>query len=279
MDNDRFNPVRPEPEPPVNRSKDPFREPPIKDYSHLLRGEPPKQLKAHRRTRKVILGIIVIGVVGTAGFIGYTKFWHQTSKPKATTQTATKTAAANKQVATTSYSSSNFGVSLKYPKDWAVTNDTATSLTVTSPAMSLVSDSGQTVQGKAVLIVTPQGQLPAAFGSSDAIAVLNSQQIKYDQPTTAQLAQTYVSFVQYNSATLTGELDGIYITGNNGYQKDQTVPRVDIANLNPLATITFGQCSGTNCSAPQNLSIKSSDWSNPALSTPILNIIKSLAFS
>jgi hypothetical protein len=137
----------------------------------------------------------------------------------------------------------------------------------------------QKVLGKIIMLVQPQGAIPSDFGTGNAVAVRDSQLLKYSNPSASQLAQTYLSFIQYDSATISGTLNAIYITGNYGYQKDQIIQRADIATLNPLVTITFGQCATAACSNVGDLSIQANDWNNSALSTPIFTILKSLSFS
>ena len=66
-----------------------------------------------------------------------------------------------------------------------------------------------------------------------------SEKIKYSNPTSVQRAETYLTFVQY-STTARGEgIDALYITGDNGYQKDQYIPKTDMINLDPVIVVSF----------------------------------------
>jgi hypothetical protein len=129
------------------------------------------------------------------------------------------------------------------------------------------------------MAIQQQGQLPASFSAGAALAVLNSQRITYTQPTTAQPSQAYLSFVQYSSTTTKGGLDGIYLTGNYGYQKDQAIPSSDISSISPLVTVTFTKCGNASCTSNLvPLTIASTSWSKSALQTPIKAMLASLAF-
>jgi hypothetical protein len=281
MDYDRFRPI---PDGSNDSKKNTFTEPPVKDYSSFVTpsadGEQPaKPKKRHHGLRTTLLLIILIVLIA-GGYAAYHKQNHKTVATKATTtQTKATTVAAAPKIATTSYDSPNFNVTMNYPTGWTVASDTASSLTVESPSMSLTAASGQTIKGKVVMTITPKGQLPAAFGSSAATAVVDSQLVTYSQPTSTQRAQTYLSFVQYASTTTSGALDGIYITGDYGYQKDQDIPTTDVTSLDPLVTITFGKCADTACSSLTTTNITASSWNSTTFSAPVLTLLKSLAFS
>ncbi|HEY1646256.1 MAG TPA: hypothetical protein VGF75_07930, partial [Candidatus Saccharimonadales bacterium] len=137
---------------------------------------------------------------------------------------------------------------------------------------------GKSVQGREVVSVFNQGQLPAGFGTS-SVAVLNSQDINYTSPSTTQAAQTYISFVQYPATTVIGGLDAIYLTGNDGYLKDQTIPNTDVNQISPLVVISFQSCQDSACSSPESLTISSSMWGNIDFQTPIMDVLKSFVFS
>jgi hypothetical protein len=153
-------------------------------------------------------------------------------------------------------------------------------MTVTSPAMQLNAADGSKDTGQIIMTIQKQGQLPAAFTAGSALAVLNSQLISYSQPTPSQTSQTYLSFVQYSSTTSVGGLDGIYVTGNYGYQKDQVVPDSDITSIDPLITVTFIKCGNSKCTSNLNpLTVASTSWNNDAFQAPIKTMLSSLTFN
>lgn len=194
--------------------------------------------------------------------------------PKATLQ-----APAAPPIPSTSYNSTTFALSFNYPTSWAIVDSGSAGITVTSPSLNLINANGQTVNGQIVMSLTKQGTIPSGFGTN-SVAVLSSTKINYTQPTSTQAAGTYISFVQYPATNTKGGLDGIFLTGNYGYKKDQTIPSSDLAKINPLIDFTFLSCASASCpaSSRQPLTIASTNWSNNSFSAPILLIFKSFSF-
>jgi hypothetical protein len=153
-------------------------------------------------------------------------------------------------------------------------------MTVRSPATQLKSASGQSVTGRIIMTIANKGNNLGVFDKGNATAVLNSQKIAYTSPTPNQRANTYLSFLQYATTTAAGALDGIYITGDNGYQKGQDIPKGDIAGIDPLVSVTFVQCAASTCSGGTSaLSIAASSWSNTSFAAPITKMLESLSFN
>ena len=255
-----------------------FKEIPIKDFSYS--GAKPFSKKPRKNNRTyLIIGIIIIVILVIAG--GYLLLKHkntiQTKKSTPKTTQTTSNVSTTPTAKMTSYSSTNFNLSVNYPSDWVI-SDTPSILSITSPETSLKDANNNVVQGRIVINVSPKGQLPTDFGNSPATAVLNSQLISYTNPTPAQDAQTYISFLQYASTTTLGGLNGIYVTGNYGYLKGQNISQTDIQSVDPLVRVSFEKCS-KSCENLTPLVISASDWSKSSFSLPILNIIKSFQFS
>ncbi len=193
-----------------------------------------------------------------------------------------QTVAANPpiNIPSSSHSSQTFGMTFNYPSSWNVVASGNAGTTVTSPVMGLTAANGQQVQGQIAMNVAKQGVIPPAF-TTNSVAVLPSQIINYTSPSPTQAADTYISFVQYPSTTTVGGLDGIYITGNYGYQKDQNIPSSEVAKVDPLVYFNFYSCNSSACplTARQPLTIAASSWSDQTLSAPILMMIKSFTFN
>jgi hypothetical protein len=111
------------------------------------------------------------------------------------------------------------------------------------------------------------------------VAVLPSENITYASPATGQRGSTYVSFLQYSTTTAKGALDGIYITGNAGYQQGQAIPMVDVVKVDPLITVTFVSCTTTCSDASPAANVSSTVWTAASLQTILENMFKSLAIS
>ena len=245
----------------------------------------PTPLHAWRRIFIRLLAILLAVVI--VGFGVYLLFFHSKAPAAHSTHQASSMAnhtssssnAKAAPVSTQSYTATNFNLSFNYPTGWTVVNSGTGPMTVTSPPMQLTSADGSLVTGQVTMTIQAQGQIPASFSAGTALAVLNSQHITYKQPTSSQASQTYLSFVQYSSTNTKGGLDGIYVTGNYGYVKDQDIPASDINNVNPLITITFTKCGNSACTMNLiPLSIASTLWSKSEFQAPILTTLRSFAF-
>ncbi|MHB1864825.1 MAG: hypothetical protein ACYCPS_01510 [Candidatus Saccharimonadales bacterium] len=265
---------------PNRPTKDPYKELPIKDYSYI------NTQKSNNRPKRfpwgwLIAALLAVILVGSGAF-AYVHYYHHKAPNKTTTKHSqtishTKSQAAS-SIPTTSYTSTTFNLTVNYPTSWSVTTQGNNSLSISSPVMRLTAADGKTVSGKIVFNVLNQGQIPAAFGSS-SVSVLDSQDLSFTTPTPYQAAQTYISFIQYPATTIKGGLDGIYVTGNNGYVKDQSVTAAQVNQVNPLIYVSFENCQNQTCANPTPLTIASTMWSDSALSTPVTTMIKSLTFS
>lgn len=257
--------------------KDPYQELPIKDFSYVNTQNHPAK-KSKQNIVWIIVGIAALLVLGSGAFL----YGHYTKpKPKVVKQTHKVVASKstyNSSAPTTNYTSTAFGLTVTYPNNWAVSSIGNTSITITSPETTLTSDIGSSVMGRILVNILGQGQVPAGFGAG-SVAVLDSQVVAFANPTASQAAQTYISFVQYPATTVKGGLDAIYVTGNNGYQKDGPIPTSDVNKISPLIFVSFQQCKDIQCSEVKTLTIASTMWSNTNFSNTILNIIKSFTFS
>lgn len=243
-----------------------------------------------------ILGLLlkVLAVLVLLAVLAAVIYWFLT-RPKATTGTHTSTTSQSQQkttqqtpaqsssgglidAATKQYSSPNFNLSVTYPADWTVTDIASTNrLIIASPALPLKDPSGRVQSAQIALTIQHRQDKISQFAAGDATSVFESQKITYVNPTPDQRAQTYVSFLRYASTQSVSALDALYVTGDNGYQKGQTIPQSDVTQTDPLVTISFLKCADAKCATTGTpLSIAASDWSDSQLSGPLLNMLKSL---
>ncbi len=260
--------------------KDPYQEMPVKDFSYInTKDKLPK--KTNYKPGLIAIGIIVLLVLCVSAYL-YGQHTKSKPAPKPSHTSSSQKVATPKPSTTaiqlTSYTSTPFNLTVSYPTTWVVASQGNTSMTISSPVISLLADTGKTVSGKIVLTVFNQGQSPANLGTS-SVAVLNSQDISFTNPTSSQAAQAYISFVQYPATTALGGLDAIYVTGNSGYLKSQTIPPSDVNKVDPLVIVSFMQCQTSECVSLAPLTISSTMWSSSSFQTPILDIIKSFQFS
>jgi hypothetical protein len=233
-------------------------------------------LHKKKRWPKVTAIIVLMVVVAGAGFV----YWHKNHTSEHTKSTASQSIKTPKYVAppTTQYSSSNLDVTFNYPNSWTVTESVNNTLTVTSTAMELTTANSKTVLGKVVMTVQNEpGATINGFATGSALAVMASQIVTYQDPSSSQAAQTYLSFLQYATTTSSSGLDGIYVTGNYGYQSGQTIPESDISQVDPLITVTFTSCSNSSCQNTSPLTVSVSMWSEQDFAKPILAMLESLS--
>jgi hypothetical protein len=264
------------------------------DYSDYM-----PQLKPKRKWPKIVgwtlLGLILAAGLGIGGYwAAKHKLAEQPAKSTAkqsfqssassSQKNAGQTSANTNQAASSSptkqYNSSNFKLSFSYPDGWTVADTGNGKLTATSPAMQLTAADGSSKTGEVIMSIQSQNSADMSmFKQGDAASVLSSQKVAYANPTSTQRAQTYLSFLQYAATTTHGALDGIYITGDYGYQKEQSIPESDINKIDPLIRVTFVSCAtaGAKCTKTSPLSVSSDMWKTAGFSGPIENMLKSLA--
>lgn len=246
------------------------------DYARFM---PPKK-PPHRVLR--IIGLVLLIILIAAALAGgaYWLIKHHKSTPKASTTTSTtKQTEQSTNVPTKTYTSSNFGLTFKYPQTWQVAEpDNGGVLTARSPATQLKDASGKTVTGQMVFTIRNQNQPLAEFNAGNALASRTSEKIAYTQPSSTQRGSTYLSFLRYAS-TKTNGIDGIYITGDFGYQTDQDIPKTDIAKIVPIIDVTFAKCaSSTQCSGDGTpLTLSTNSWSDTTFANTVKSLLESLS--
>lgn len=272
------------------RASQPIERPPTDPLAHLQPAPPHSYKKNGKKGSSKwlisILLLIAIILIG-GGVFALISPKSPSVKPKAThkqvviqTKIKTPTPKPTPSIPSSTHTSASYGVTFSYPTSWTVIDSGSAPLYVTSPVMSLTAANGKLVSGQIQMTMAKQGSIPPTFGTN-SVAVLSSQKITFNSPTPNQAADTYISFVQYPSTTTVGGLNGIYVSGNYGYQKYQVIPSSNIATVSPFIDFTFFSCASSICpsNTRQPLTISSTEWSNSSFSAPILLILKSLSFS
>ncbi|MEO6513699.1 MAG: hypothetical protein ABIR37_03355 [Candidatus Saccharimonadales bacterium] len=268
----------PAPEPPDEDVEPEYNPRARLDYLHTV--NPPKKKRLWLR---ILIAVLVLALLAGAGVFAYPRFIKKQAATPATKQSTTgakqSTQPQTDKITTKHFDSTNFNLGFEYPDTWTVNDNAETArLTVTSPASSRKTLAGEAALVRTVVTIAAKGQNLAAFDKGSGLAVLASEKIKYVSPTSAQRAETYLTFVQ-NSSTPSGDgMDGIYITGDHGYQKDQYIPKTDMTGLDPVITVTFEKCTDSKCTTtPVVVSLRSTDWDDTALKNPLLTLLKSIA--
>lgn len=201
----------------------------------------------------------------------------QTSSSASSSSQSTPAAVApaTTKISTTTktYTSANFKLAFSYPDDWVIADAGGGVLTAKSPSLSLKNAAAQTATGQVVLTIRDKTQKLTEFDKGNATATRDSLKISYTKPTQTQRGSTYVSYLQFATSTTAGALDGIYITSDSGYKKGQAIPLVDVSKVDPSISITFVD------SSSKAMSIADSMMDDTAFSTPLTDLLKSLAIN
>ncbi|HSD56447.1 MAG TPA: hypothetical protein VLA92_04830, partial [Candidatus Saccharimonadales bacterium] len=232
-----------------------------------------------------------LAVILAAG-LAFGAYWmfmrkDNTNTKKTTTNTATNSDNSHSSdieedtaiaTETEHHTSSQFMLEFDYPKDWKVTDEAGSGkLTATSPGLMLKDASGKSYTGQVVFTVRNKQQALPEFDKGNAVAMRESTKINYTKPSQAQRAATYISFLRYASSVTEGAVDGVYITGDVGYQKDQAVPKADFTSVDPIISITFLKCTDENCSGEgTTAAVQSKAWDEAAFGKPLQSMLQSL---
>lgn len=238
----------------------------------------PDYWKRPSNKTKYLIILIIVALLAAASYWFIIR--DKSVKPASTTKTSQTQINSKSAIATKTqhYSSQNFALEFDYPQDWTVTDNAGSGrLTTTSPIMKLKDSSGQDVNGQIIFTIRDHSQKLTEFDKGNSTAVRDSEKIAYTKPSPSQRGSTYISFLQYATSSGGGSLDGIYVTGDNGYQKDQAIPLVDVSKSDPILSITFARCNDSKCSKPVQSSIQGTSWDDSSFSTPLKNMLESLA--
>lgn len=224
--------------------------------------------------RSLIALVVLALLAGGTWFV----FLRQTDTDKTTPLKATPRTEGPQtvEVTTEHYDSPNLYLGFDYPEKWTVKEE-GSLITAISPTYQQTDASGQKQTMRTVMTIAPKGQNLAAFDKGSGLAVLASEKIKYTNPTSVQRAETYLTFAQYNSTPAGDGLDALYITGDNGYQKGQYMPKTDMLQLDPVIAVTFQSCPTTDCSKPVPTTVPASLWGEQTFSKPLLVMLTSIS--
>ncbi len=237
----------------------------------------------HPLHKRAILAIIIIIVVVVLLGGGAAAYWFVLRKP-APIQQQSSTTSGQQQTTTQitpdttvdggapgTYVSNGKDLNLQftYPTSWTVSppsnnNASDQTITVTSPLTSLDGTSG-TVTGKIVFSIRPGSAAITELASGNTTAAVASTQIAYAKPTKNQHQYPYITFLHLKGGqNPDGLFEEVMITGVNQFAKGQGLTSYSLAQLDPIVSAAFYQCSNQDCTgtAAVPLSITSSTWQN-----------------
>lgn len=253
------------------------------DYATFKKPEKNKRLKKPKLSfnwRKPLKYLIILAVLGA---VAAGVYWF-TTKPDTSPSVADNKKAETSQssvaeeskitAATKHYSSADFRLEFDHPTDWKVTDTSGSGkLTVVSPDIQLTDQDGKKVTGQITMTIRDKRQALPEFDKGNSIAARESEKVAYTKPSQNQRASTYISFLRYaSSAQAQGDFDGIYITGDTGYQKDQAIPKADFTPVDPVISVTFSKDN-------KQLTVSDNVWDDPDYLKPIKAMLQSLTIN
>ena len=242
--------------------------------------------KKHRFLHFLAWMLLIVILTAGGAWAGW-YFWlrHEApNKPAANAAPSPVPPPVAEEVPTETYDSTPFMLQFDYAEGW-VPAEGDNKLTLTSPVMPLkivgvgTAATGKTKTQQGQVVITfqhKQTSLPA-FTAGDAQAVLESALVEYEKPSQEQRGATYISFLNYASSGGKG-IDGIYVSGDNGYLKDQLVSATGVIGGDPLIVVSFRSCNDSKCSTPgQPVTIDPKAWDDASFSGPIKALLRSIS--
>lgn len=243
--------------------------------------------KSSHKTRNIILiivGIMVIALLAVGGFWYFSH--HKSNNKKQAQNTNIKTAPVATNTKHYVSSEQILNLAFDYPNNWQVSPATTTSsgtsnITITSPVTSITSANGQTVPGQVVVSVKPGSSQISELVVNSAVAAQSSAQIAFSNPTPNQLQYPYLSYIHLSSApNPSGEFEEVMITGGTNFSQGQAVSSADLADVDPVISATFYNCSQNDCSSDNNtLSISNDTWQNSAIFQQVQKLLESFVLN
>ena len=257
------------------------------DYDDYVGQTTPRSPSRHviRTILRICLVLVLVVVIGFGAYWFFIKKDSKAGTNKNSGNTSQQPQQTNAEdiitAETEHYASTGFMLEFDYPADWKVTETTGDGkLTVRSPSLQLEGADGRPVTGQVMLTIRNKQQALPEFDKGNAVAVRESEKIAYTKPSSVQRGSTYLSFLNYASSTAEDSLDGLYITGDIGYQKDQAIPKADFTPVDPVINVAFVKCTDSSCDGEGTATgISTSMWEKGSFAKPIKAMLQSLTIS
>jgi hypothetical protein len=237
--------------------------------------------------RKALVWLLVLALLGAAAFGAY-RFANR-KDTKAANTAGNNSAGQTKQDSESSvitseskhYVSAQFTLEFDQPADWAVSDSAGSGkLVARSPALQLKDATGKSFTGQVLLTIRNKQQPLPEFDKGNAVAARESEKIAYTKPSSVQRGSTYLSFLHYAGSAGSDSIEGVYITGDVGYQADQAIPKADFVPVDPVISVTFVKCADSSCNGEGTTTgISKTMWQDTVFSKPIKTMLQSLTIS
>lgn len=233
--------------------------------------KPPKA----KKSKKPLVIILIILLIAALAATGYFLFLKKDPKPVENTQPEPVSQAPAAETADAAlnehYVSQDLHLALDHPSSWKLDNSIDGQIKLESPITKLANAEGEQMDARIVLTILSSGSQPPGFTGNTGQAVAESEKFAYKAPTQNQRKETFLSFLGFGGGN---DVDAIYITGDSGYQKGQTVPKTDVAKVEPVVGVVFVHCEGANCK--DSLGIPHETWASNGTLKTAKSILESL---
>jgi hypothetical protein len=230
--------------------------------------------------RRVMITLLVLVLLGGGGFGAYWLYIRPKPAPTSKKVTPIAVQAETIPTATKHHTSTTFNLEFDYPENWTISEVTGSGQMIArSPRLQLKGANNKTVNGQVVFTIRDKNQALNEFTNGNAVAVIESEKLDYAKPSSTQRGATYLSFLRYATNSNSASLDGVYVTGDTGYQVGQAIPKADFTPVDPIITVTFATCANQECTGSNSgtpLAIVASSWTGETLSKPIKTMLASL---
>lgn len=249
----------------------------VADY--VENSTPVRKEKGKRRKKSIFIVIALVLVAGGAAAYFLTKPKKTAEMTQAPAQT-TQAPEAELVTSTENFVSPSFRLSFDHPTNWKVDEipasaDTSAEIVVRSPTIKLKDAEGKEVSAQVMLRIRPKSnKLTDIAEGANIVALRPSEKISYSQPSSQQRGETFLTYLQHTGAGL----DAVYITGDNGYEKEAFVPKTDLVQSDPIISVSFLNCSDLACNAEaaSALSISDTEWEENKFIQQAKTILQSL---
>lgn len=195
-----------------------------------------------------------------------------------TSYPSSKTKLASADVTTLHYVSKPLNLEFDYPVDWRLSSSAAnTTIKISSSPFKLTDSTGMTHAATINLSINSSNENSFSYDISPSQPIsVDSETLKYSNPTASQRPTTNVSFVGSNE-NAANEINAIFVSGNNVYHKGETVDSHNYAAITPQISMNVDLCAGGLCKQALNTAtFKLSNWHDGAEFIKARSLIESL---
>jgi hypothetical protein len=203
-----------------------------------------------------LIALINIGMAGASVYLLFVKkpITKTAAEPVAITNLASQSKTDNPPASQPTeakilhYVSEPLKLEFDYPNDWHISSGVNDSyIEIKSGPVNVEQPDGTLVYGPIVITIQKNYSDDNFMITENTAIGSASEQLTYDSPTNVQRKQTNLSFITYGS----GDLSGVFVSGNLVYKKGDKVGSKNFKNINPFISLYVDACYDRPCQAFQ----------------------------